>query len=166
MWATRNWSLWKSKSCANDQGFVPESTWGLRVCATVCRTFAAEKIGDNGCWGAPKKGWGGSFPDVVRCDKLKVPFSAGRLGEADQIWRSPDQSALLVGDQLLVLGPADGGHGDPFTREPPAVLDDVLDRYISANFAWQRYSVVIVDRRLDEAATAQLRAGRWEGREP
>ena len=54
----------------------------------------------------------------------------------------------------------------PFTREPPAVLDDVLDGYISENLAWQRYGVVIVDGRLDEAATARLRAGQWKGREP
>jgi len=98
-----------------------------------------------------------------------VPFPAGRLCEADleQIWRSPDQSALLVGGRLLVRGSSgDGGHGDPFTREPPAVLDDVLDGYINANFAWQRYGVVIVDGQLDEAATARLRARTWEGREP
>jgi len=65
-----------------------------------------------------------------------------------------------------VLGPSGGGHGGPFTREPPAVLDDVLDGHISENLAWQRYRVVIVDGRLDEAATARLRAGQWKGREP
>jgi N-methylhydantoinase B len=94
-----------------------------------------------------------------------VPFPGGRLGEADleQIWRSPDQSALLVGGRLLVLGPSGGGHGDPFTREPPAVLDDVLDGYFSENLAWRRYGLVIVDGRLDEAATARLRAGHMGG---
>ena len=89
-----------------------------------------------------------------------------READLEQIWRSPDQSALLVGDRLLVLGAGGGGHGDAFTREPHAVLDDVLDGYISENFAWQRYGVVIVDGRLDDAATADCVPGTWEGREP
>jgi hypothetical protein len=71
--------------------------------------------------------------DLSQDYELKVAFPAGRWGEADleQIWRSPDQSALLVGGRLLVLGPVGGGHGDPFTREPAAVLNGVLDGYIS-----------------------------------
>ena len=49
--------------------------------------------------------------DLSQDYELKVAFPAGRLGEADleQIWRSPDQSALLVGGRLLVLGPVGGG---------------------------------------------------------
>jgi hypothetical protein len=103
--------------------------------------------------------------DLGQDYELKVPFPAGRLGEADleQIWRSPDPSALLVGDRLLVLGPTGGGHGDPFTRERLAVLDDVLDGYIGENFARQCYRVVIVDARLNEAAAARLRAGHMGG---
>jgi N-methylhydantoinase B len=45
-------------------------------------------------------------------------------------------------------------------RDPRAVLDDVIDGYVSAGFARQCYAVVIADGRLDEAATAALRADR------
>jgi hypothetical protein len=44
------------------------------------------------------------------------------------------------------------------------VLDDVLDEYVSAEAARGEYGVVItgegIDLRVDEAATAALRAGR------
>ena len=69
----------------------------------------------------------------------------------------PYQKAA-VGDRLVVLGPSGGGYGDPFARDPAAVLDDVLDGYISEEFARRRYGVVIAGGRVDEAATALLRA--------
>ena len=68
-----------------------------------------------------------------------------------------------AGDRLLAFGPSGGGYGDPLARDPRAVLDDVLDGYVDAEFARDHYAVVIAEGRLDEAATATLRARRRAG---
>jgi len=62
------------------------------------------------------------------------------------------------------------GWGDPLDRDPGAVLDDVLDEYVSLASAEQHYGVVIhgsleeLDLRLDGPATEALRAKRRAGR--
>jgi N-methylhydantoinase B len=81
-------------------------------------------------------------------------------GEARRLVSKVPYQKATAGDRLVVLGPSGGGYGDPFAREPLAVLDDVLDGYISEEFARRRYGVVIADGRLDTAATARLRADR------
>ncbi|MDP9375942.1 MAG: hypothetical protein M3Q65_26530, partial [Chloroflexota bacterium] len=58
--------------------------------------------------------------------------------------------------------PGGGGFYDPFTRDPAAVLDDVLDELVSLDAAREGYGVVIdaSTLRVDGAATAALRASR------
>ncbi len=53
-----------------------------------------------------------------------------------------------------------GGHGDPFEREPEAVLEDVLEQKVTIAHAREAYGVVIAGTppRVDGAATAKLRA--------
>ncbi|WP_226350251.1 hydantoinase B/oxoprolinase family protein [Pseudonocardia sp. ICBG601] len=52
-----------------------------------------------------------------------------------------------------------GGHGDPFTRDPEAVLDDVLDQKVSPRGAREDYRVVVTDDgHVDHPATALLRS--------
>jgi len=64
-----------------------------------------------------------------------------------------------------------GGYGDPFERDPNAVLEDVLNGYVSIEAAARDYGVVIRSTQrsdeqvslprhfsLDTAATTQLRA--------
>ena len=64
-----------------------------------------------------------------------------------------------------------GGFGDPFLRNPAAVLEDVLDEYVSIQAARDRYGVVLTGSLdawnvcIDEAATAALRATRPVGQE-
>jgi len=57
-----------------------------------------------------------------------------------------------------------GGYGDPFERNPEAVLEDVLDDYVSIEAAREQYGVVLVgtggDLQIDAAATAALRGRR------
>jgi N-methylhydantoinase B len=55
-----------------------------------------------------------------------------------------------------------GGWGDPLERNPQAVLDDVLDGYVSPEGARRDYGVVLSDdgRQLDQAATRDERAAR------
>src|SRR5262249_48533062 len=56
--------------------------------------------------------------------------------------------------------PGGGGIGDPRTRDPQRVLDDVRDGFITAQEARRDYGVVIdADGRLDLAGTERLRNG-------
>lgn len=62
------------------------------------------------------------------------------------------------GETLTLLMPGGGGYGDPFDRDPEAVLSDVLDGFVTAERARHDYGVVIVDESIDMAATKALRA--------
>ena len=68
--------------------------------------------------------------------------------------------ALQSGDSVVIETAGGGGFGDPLTRAPERVLDDVLDRKISIDGAREQYGVVIdaATESLDEQATAALRA--------
>jgi N-methylhydantoinase B len=61
------------------------------------------------------------------------------------------------GDRLLALGPSGGGYGNPFLRDPTAVLDNVLDGLFSPEIAREHYGVVITGGAVDLAATESLR---------
>jgi len=69
-----------------------------------------------------------------------------------------DVLALEPGDVLSVRTPGGGGHGDRFTRPSSHVLADVLSGLISRERARDAYGVVMDGDRVDEAATAALRA--------
>jgi N-methylhydantoinase B len=60
-----------------------------------------------------------------------------------------------------------GGWGDPLTRDPTAVLEDVLDGRVSINSAKTEYGVVISEpqNRLDQGATDLLRSTMLQQRE-
>ena len=53
-----------------------------------------------------------------------------------------------------------GGWGDPLTRDPERVLEDVQDEFVSRQSAQDDYGVVIdqAGMSVDHAATASLRA--------
>ena len=50
-----------------------------------------------------------------------------------------------------------GGFGPPEERDPERVLRDVLEGKVSVERAREHYRVAIVDRRVDERATNELR---------
>lgn len=68
---------------------------------------------------------------------------------------------LERGDVVRFITGMGGGYGDPRKRAPQAVLDDVLDGYITRETAEKVYGVAIVGDppTLDEAATHRLRGG-------
>ena len=90
------------------------------------------------------------------------------IDEAGQVTRMPNvgQFELRKGQWLRGIDTAGGGYGDPLQREPRRVLEDVLERYVTAGHAREVYGVVLSgsadDETLavDETATASLRAGR------
>ena len=76
------------------------------------------------------------------------------------------------GDQFIRPSSGGGGFGDPLDRDPEAVLEDVLDEYVSLERAKKDYGVVIeavdpelCEYRIDQEATAEQRASIREHRE-
>lgn len=69
---------------------------------------------------------------------------------------------MAPGDQLRWEQSCGGGYGDPFERDPEAVLRDYLDGFISEEMAGDDYGVVIdvTSERVDVEATSRLRADR------
>ena len=64
---------------------------------------------------------------------------------------------LVPGDMISVRTCGGGGYGPPEERDPERVLRDVLEGKVSAERARDIYRVAVVDRRLDQAATDELR---------
>jgi N-methylhydantoinase B len=67
---------------------------------------------------------------------------------------------LKAGDRVSVGTPGGGGFGDPFLRDPEAVLSDIGFGYYSENQAERLFGVALRDGRIDAGATARLRANR------
>jgi N-methylhydantoinase B len=69
-----------------------------------------------------------------------------------------------AGDKIVYEFGGGGGWGDPLDRDPQAVLDDVLDEYVSLDAARRDYGVVLTGSleeltlTVDVAQTADLRA--------
>lgn len=68
---------------------------------------------------------------------------------------------LGEGDVVRFITGCGGGYGEPRRRDPLAVLDDVLDGYLSEATAREVYAVALCGDplRVDEAETARLRGG-------
>jgi N-methylhydantoinase B len=75
------------------------------------------------------------------------------------------QRPVKLGQQILIRPAGGGGYGNPFERDPEAVLRDVVDEYVSIEGASRDYGVVIKeinrDRlqfEIDLVETEKLRA--------
>jgi len=66
---------------------------------------------------------------------------------------------MAAGEILANCSGGGGGWGDPFTRDPEKVLDDVRNGYVSLASARRDYGVAINagTLKIDAAATAALR---------
>ncbi len=71
-----------------------------------------------------------------------------------------DMAPLDAGDTVTFLTPGGGGYGDPFTRPPEAVREDVRSGWVSAAAARRDYGVVLTDGQIDPEATRELRRSR------
>lgn len=72
--------------------------------------------------------------------------------------------AVMPGDSFTRPSAGGGGYGDPLTREPAEVVDDVIDGYVSIERAAKDYGVVVIlvdpelDKyKVDQKATTALR---------
>ena len=73
-----------------------------------------------------------------------------------------DELRVDRGDTITFMMPGAGGYGDPFLRDPVAVLDDVTRGVVTAAGAAGDFGVVIDGEMVDEAATRTLRDRRDE----
>jgi N-methylhydantoinase B len=64
---------------------------------------------------------------------------------------------LRPGERIVSVPGGGGGYGDPFERDPEAVLDDVREGRISAEAAEVEYGVVLIGDEVDLLATASRR---------
>jgi N-methylhydantoinase B len=73
-----------------------------------------------------------------------------------------DGIPLKRGDVFFHMTPSGGGYGDPFTRDPAHVLEDVLEDKVSVTRAREAYGVAITGNppHVDASTTATLRAAR------
>ncbi len=94
--------------------------------------------------------------------KTKAPRAIGAGGS----WNLDNRRFQAApGSVVRVITPSGGGWGQPFERDPAAVLKDVRDGYVSVAGATKTYGVAIdgdperdpEQLRVDEAATAALR---------
>lgn len=112
---------------------------------------------------------------AVRIDSVKNPpwgIHGGMGGGTGRVTINPGQenerilaplsdgNRLVKGDILRMETGGGGGYGHPYDRKLDAVLEDVLGGFVSAEAAQRLYGVVIAGNKVDEAATAALRANR------
>ncbi|AVO38799.1 hydantoinase B/oxoprolinase family protein [Pukyongiella litopenaei] len=118
----------------------------------------ASFVMDHGRTG-PQGALGGGDGGVNRVTVWRsgAPYTPDHLSKEQDI-------ALQPGDRVRVRTPGGGGYGDPFTRDPAAVAEDVrLGRYDRAQ-ARDLFGVALTDAgAADEAGTAALRNGQQTG---
>jgi N-methylhydantoinase B len=116
--------------------------------------------------------WQSQAPEDIavsmRMDRVKHPplgLFGGRAGTPamamvnDRAIHPKKSVHLKSGDVFYVQSASAGGYGNPLEREPDAVLNDVLDGYVTVDRARTDYRVVI-DRsrgRVDRDQTERLR---------
>ena len=86
-------------------------------------------------------------------------------GEEFEVHHTAEWVAHEAGERVVYEFGGGGGWGDPFARDPEAVLEDVLDEYVSVEGARRDYGVVLTGSledltlAVDVVATAELRGG-------
>jgi len=81
-------------------------------------------------------------------------------GKAERRGRFSNE-VLHGGDVVRFITGMGGGYGDPKKRDPQAVLNDVLDGYVTRETAERVYGVAITGEppQIDEERTRELRRG-------
>ena len=83
---------------------------------------------------------------------------------ASKVERSAEWVPMKAGQRIVYDYGGGGGWGDPLDRDVQAVLDDVLDEYVSVDAARSEYGVVLegsleeLTLEIDTASTEKLRA--------
>jgi N-methylhydantoinase B len=106
--------------------------------------------------------WGVAGGAAAACSQVILNRGTATERELGKI----DVLELHEGDTVTFMTPGGGGYGDPFQRDPAAVLSDVQRGFVSVAAAERDYGVALRDGAadfpanwaIDAAATAALRA--------
>jgi N-methylhydantoinase B len=94
---------------------------------------------------------GGRAGSTGSCVVNRDTARARDVGKVDVLHLEP-------GDVVSICAPAGGGYGDPRERDPESVRADVRAGFVTLARAREQYGVVLVDGKVDAAATARARA--------
>lgn len=105
-------------------------------------------------WGIA--GGGPALPNRLSIRRDNGEFTSQQSGKVDGL-------ELRAGDSYRIETGGGGGYGDPFTRDPQAVLADVRAGYVTPESAQDLYGVGVTDDpdrgwTIDDAATAAMRS--------
>lgn len=130
---------WRGGTGLEMRIFIPQS--GTAVLGRGLERFVFRP------WGI-SKGGPGAVCRVILNHGLADERDLGKL----------DMYVAEAGDRLTILTAGGGGFGDPFTRDPDAVLRDVVAGFVSVERAALDYGVVVSGHAVDHEATRTLRA--------
>ncbi|MEK6439020.1 hydantoinase B/oxoprolinase family protein [Pseudonocardia sp. T1-2H] len=88
----------------------------------------------------------------------RMPSSLEEVGDTLEPGQNYASSYLAPGEVFAMTWQGGGGYGDPLTRAPEAVAQDVREQKITADAATGVYGVALRDGSVDAAATAAERA--------
>ena len=71
---------------------------------------------------------------------------------------------MQEGDIIVLQSAGGGGYGDPLTRDPEAVLEDVVEGYVSVEQAKESYGVIVHNGHIDHDATLHQRGQQLDQR--
>lgn len=100
----------------------------------------------------PTGGMAGGFPGALTEIAILRPD-----GAADHVSAQASHVEIRAGEEFHFRMSSAGGYGDPLTRDPSAVLEDMLSDRLNAAEAASAYGVVLDGRAVDEGATRELR---------
>lgn len=60
------------------------------------------------------------------------------------------RTPMVPGDKFVNFSGGGGGFGDPLTRDPASVVEDVLDGYVTPKAAWNIYGVRVTNGKITE----------------
>ena len=107
----------------------------------------------------PMPGIAGGAPGEP--NKLVIRYGSGDPYEVEHI---ADWVPIQAGQRIMFDYGGGGGWGHPYERDPQAVLEDVLDEYVSVDAARREYGVVLTGSleeltlEIDPNATEKLRS--------
>ena len=97
-------------------------------------------------------------PRGVRGGLASPATEVWMLNAAGERVEDPPVAALELqpGERIVSVSAGGGGYGDPFTRDPAAVLHDVLEGWVSRERAREVYGVIFDGEASDESLAVNV----------
>jgi N-methylhydantoinase B len=145
-----------------DSAVTPHGTAQMTVRLT---TSGTDHSHTTGLWGGYPGGGSiariarGALPEDGQASGAALPADWSEVAGDAEYLPSKAVLALAAGDILSTIPHGGGGFGDPLSRDPEQVRDDVLEGCVSVEAAAQVYGVVLSDTdwSVDAGATARRR---------